>query len=1135
MGQGENLIASSLLDSSPTAILEFFRIYPDTLEKPTTFIPIHGGSNFQKSIFWQGEEYLPLPIECEGFETTSTSRLSRPKIRIANKDLLVSNLLQNNKDFKNAKITRKRTFLKYIDDRNFDGGNPFGTANFNAEISSEDFLVAQKTAENKSFVEIELTSPLDVDNFELNNRRILAKYCYWQYRGCGCNYKGTPVQRENGESFKDPNGNVVVPKPYDNTGFEENPIYIWSKYKSYKKGDLVCMINRKILVRKRPADEQSNKIKEDTFLKSWYVCVQDNTGQNPDSNINYWQVDGCQKTLSACKLRFNDNYYQSWKKFESFKTEPVMVFSPSEEVASQVSYGYDFSIVSSQTQLSWTGAYANAIAKGGRLAVIDEPYKQDIINDLLRAFKPIVRTTPEKSLMWINGNSTGAGNEYKWEGTGKVIRYGFTNYNPGEPNRSYPFVDSVLGAGQTEAYLHVHGPEYGEVMGKWNDLTLNSHPDFLVFNYILEKPSKPKIQKGGGYLSSSNTGLLNILQNSFTLHGWFANSGSVLGAGLINTTDSKSKTVYKNQGYTQNPHAEGGNGYSVYSPPQIYPATWWNSLHSDVRAAQDVLAKEADYNLWNNNKLDFDNFNSFNISIMDKDTLRLKFLTTDYNTISRTANVYDIKYTPQDLNYITLVVDKRRSADHNLFAKSEDFTSNLWAKRNCSIVTTTSGQLMLPSNGQNIASIGTFDMNSDFCDNWIYPSGFSSVKYKNTSWSSEPGVFGIYNDCIAIHGSWGNPSHTIAQHASLTNGFRFSVYVKPINPNSGTHVYIKNITRYAPGYGYYFDRHVAFDLKNVSVKRVFNNANAVGVGSKDNYGCNDPSITEEANGWYRISALIIVDPKQITVSNLAGVEFGIIPSGANLYRTYYTELQYNNFIKQGFADHVNWAAAAGNFYDLLRQTSSDKLFNGSSGQGMLFSGAQLESSINRPGKYFKTNNVAYKHPKFNSDIGDYLALYINGANVKEFNPDRDKNKQLDINVETFKIGHDNSQADFAARKIKGGIASFMLWNGAKDVSGSIFNGYVSSDLNNKKYPINYIDNPVSKDLVAFWDMPDSSTLLPITNNINAYSGFQLSINGDFTTNTLIYNIPVDQQGLRQIEFTALSFGGFPGTNGYSYG
>ena len=100
MGQGQNKIASSLLDIQPTAVLEFFKIYPDTVSKPDMFIPIHGGSIFGNNVTWQGIEYTPVPIEGEGFEVNGNGQLSRPKIRIANKDYLISSLLQNNFDFK---------------------------------------------------------------------------------------------------------------------------------------------------------------------------------------------------------------------------------------------------------------------------------------------------------------------------------------------------------------------------------------------------------------------------------------------------------------------------------------------------------------------------------------------------------------------------------------------------------------------------------------------------------------------------------------------------------------------------------------------------------------------------------------------------------------------------------------------------------------------------------------------------------------------------------------------------------------------------------------------------------------------------------------------------------------------------
>jgi lambda family phage minor tail protein L len=300
MGQGQDKIARSLLDIQPTAILEFFRIYPDTVVKPDIFIPIHGGSIFGENVVWQGIEYIPVPIEGEGFEINGNGQLSRPKIRIANKDFLITSLLQNNFDFKNAKIVRKRTFLKYLDDVNFDGGNPFGEQDFTAEIGSETFLIGQKTAENKVFVEFELTSPLDLENFEVTHRNILAKYCYWTYRGHGCNYKDVPVETERGLSFTDASGNSVTPD-IPTTTFLTNSTYRWNETTSYEKGNIAYLENSKIFVNKKPFDENSYE----GPLRNWYVCVSDGViNKNPQNHPDLWQKDGCSKKLSACKKRF---------------------------------------------------------------------------------------------------------------------------------------------------------------------------------------------------------------------------------------------------------------------------------------------------------------------------------------------------------------------------------------------------------------------------------------------------------------------------------------------------------------------------------------------------------------------------------------------------------------------------------------------------------------------------------------------------------------------------------------------------------------------------------------------------------------------------------------------------------------
>ena len=279
MGQGQTKIARSLLDLQPSTIMEFFKIYPDTVNKPSTYISIHGGSNFEKSIIWQSIAYKPVPIEVEGFEVNGNGQLARPKIRIANVDYLITSLLQNNQDLIYGKIVRKRTFLKYLDDVNFDGGNPFAEADSSAEISEEEYIISQKTSENKLYVEFELTSPLDLDNYEINNRVILGKYCSWLYRGEGCQYNGGPKEQEDASSFT-----VSVGA---NRG-------LWSSNQTYSIGQYVYLEHNRMTV-------------NDQKLKVYYVSVvNNNKNQQPENNPSYWQKDGCAKSITACKKRFGN-------------------------------------------------------------------------------------------------------------------------------------------------------------------------------------------------------------------------------------------------------------------------------------------------------------------------------------------------------------------------------------------------------------------------------------------------------------------------------------------------------------------------------------------------------------------------------------------------------------------------------------------------------------------------------------------------------------------------------------------------------------------------------------------------------------------------------------------------------------
>jgi lambda family phage minor tail protein L len=176
-----------------TAIIELFRLYYNYQEDPQAVLHFHGGTNnVRSSIYFDGQEYIALPVEGEGFEILGDQRLPRPKIKISNAGLYMSSILRKYKNLNNAKIERRRIFAKFLDDRNFDGGvNPWGMANPNARMPDDKYFINSKIAENKLFVELELVSSLELENNEIPAREVAARYCPWVYRGEGCRYGST--------------------------------------------------------------------------------------------------------------------------------------------------------------------------------------------------------------------------------------------------------------------------------------------------------------------------------------------------------------------------------------------------------------------------------------------------------------------------------------------------------------------------------------------------------------------------------------------------------------------------------------------------------------------------------------------------------------------------------------------------------------------------------------------------------------------------------------------------------------------------------------------------------------------------------------------------------------------------------
>jgi len=296
------------------------------------FCPMKNSSN---PIYWQGKAFQPLPVAMEGFEQQGDGRLPRPKITIANPEGLLSKIVHANFDFANCKVTRKRTFARFLDDDNFidpgtkndAGKNPFGEANPNSHYPDDVFFINKKSSENKNIIQFELVSSLELEGTEVPARIVLPNYCGWVYRcSIGCGYKGLPIETASTEplttGFSKESGNTgaVAPGLYPN-GIDD--VDSWDSYgkngtevdpRGYDLGDVVKIIPR----------NADNPYKS---TPSVFVCIKGHalaSAHHPFFDKNFWAKDECNKTLEACKKRFSPGKLSEYNKID--KTYPGIRF-----------------------------------------------------------------------------------------------------------------------------------------------------------------------------------------------------------------------------------------------------------------------------------------------------------------------------------------------------------------------------------------------------------------------------------------------------------------------------------------------------------------------------------------------------------------------------------------------------------------------------------------------------------------------------------------------------------------------------------------------------------------------------------------------------------------------------------------
>ena len=118
------------------------------------------------NVNWQGHVYVAIPIMSSGWERLSSSSASpKPKLSISNvaKVLLPAVIAQG--DLVGAKLTRTRTFAKFLDD----GETPDPTSFFMPTV----YFVEQKTSQDNTQIEWQLSSMLDREGLRLPREQVL--------------------------------------------------------------------------------------------------------------------------------------------------------------------------------------------------------------------------------------------------------------------------------------------------------------------------------------------------------------------------------------------------------------------------------------------------------------------------------------------------------------------------------------------------------------------------------------------------------------------------------------------------------------------------------------------------------------------------------------------------------------------------------------------------------------------------------------------------------------------------------------------------------------------------------------------------------------------------------------------------
>jgi lambda family phage minor tail protein L len=131
-------------------------------------------TDFDTSIFLGGQEYVPLPMDAQGFEMSTKGAPAQPTVTISNIYGAGNLLIDSYKGLVGALLIRIITLRRFLDDGT--------TPDPNAYITRDKYAVAQKTSHTALAIIFKLATILDQQGLMIPRRTILRDVCSHQYR-----------------------------------------------------------------------------------------------------------------------------------------------------------------------------------------------------------------------------------------------------------------------------------------------------------------------------------------------------------------------------------------------------------------------------------------------------------------------------------------------------------------------------------------------------------------------------------------------------------------------------------------------------------------------------------------------------------------------------------------------------------------------------------------------------------------------------------------------------------------------------------------------------------------------------------------------------------------------------------------